>query len=208
MDKLLVYVLYHNQDQLNNFEKQNFLIPIDLNQISDEQHLAEGRFFTSNFAPSSEYIGVASANWNNKYSFKLENLNTIDLKEHCIYFPDTTTMFWVLESEVIHKGMIHILQDICVKFDLSLNGISFWANNFVCHKNSFVPFIKFWNEAMNYIIDKYGIYPPYHVCEKNKHRHLAYLGERITTLYFANQKLDLIPLCNEIRRLPLESLIL
>lgn len=194
MGELLVHVLYHNAKQKI---KANHLDYCNLNDLPFDPSLAENRFFLSDIHIQSEYIGIASASWNDKYptSIKLENLNDLSFEESIVYAPDLSNKFWLLDSEKVHPGMFKILILLSEKFNLDISKSTLWANNFICHKKVFKDFLSFWKEAYNFCIEEKLF--NYHVGAENMHRHAAYLGERLTCLYFSSRKdLEIKSTCN------------
>lgn len=213
MEKLLTYVLYHNLDQIKVIEPKSHIEFVNLEEVNIDKDLAENRLFFKTITSNHEYIGMASASWPKKYptSVKLEDLNLITLKENQVYAPDIAQKSWALQSEYIHPGIFAILGDLAQQFNMSLIGQTLWANNFVCHRDVFNDLIIKWKDMYFYALNKYkNRVLPYHVGDENKHRHIAYLGERLTCLYFCNRKdLEIVSTCNPVfvRDIPLPDYI-
>lgn len=208
--KLLVFVLGHETSHLEKIPKEDYLCPVNLNHLSlpieNTNHIAENRFFLlepEQFKNCPEYIGVLSANYEAKYKdlirFKdFERLNKL-LDRFVVYAASPTESFcngkWLEYSYSYHKTIKPYIEDMAKTFFLRLdNKPTFWANNFICHKDDFIRFIKFFKDVFKYMHGKYGY--DYNITVDDQSRKAAYVYERISMLYFSNRE-DLL-----IRRLP------
>lgn len=206
---LKIFVLGHQELQLSKIadheliEKTN-LCYLDL-PIENNNHIAENRFFLvdqKKFNDCPDYIGVLSANYDNKYPH-LISLGSMErlvpkLKENIVFAASPTETFcegkWVDYSYKYHVTFEKYLEDMAKTFSLKLdNQPTFWANNFICHKKVFLDFLVFFKTVFKYMHEKYAY--TYQMKVDDTSRVSAYVYERVSMLYFANRS-DL-----EIRRI-------
>jgi hypothetical protein len=202
-NKLIFFVLHNDQKMLDSIKNRSYIKKINLNTLDINSEfktnkLCENRFYLSNiYETHHEYVGFGSAKWNIKYpnNIKIEDLHMIEnqLNPKTVFIAQRAYAGWDEFSDKWHPGIIKLIHELSEVSNLSLEGESLWANNYICHRS---VFIKFWRPMFDYFYNKYGLDFPFDVGDFNK-RHVkpAYLLERITTIYFSNRKdLTLTPL--------------
>lgn len=206
-----IFVLGHNQESLSQVPDTNYLERVDLSKlelhIPNTNDLAENRFYLTNpefFRNQPDYIGTLTYNFNNKYHdlIGLENLDSIkNLLE-----PDTVlaaapthTFFknhWLKWTYSYHQTIEPYMKDLSDIMGIPLtNDDTLWANNFICHKEVFIDFVKTFQKTFQTMHQKHGYNFKMKVDDTS--RTAAYLYERVAMLYFSNRK-DL-----KIKRIPL-----
>lgn len=207
---LQLFILGHDSLQLSQVPENSFITKINLNNLSlpitNTNDIAENRFFLLDpdcFAKCPDYIGVLSASYETKYKDLIrlkdfERLNKL-LDRFIVYAASPTESFcngkWLEYSYSYHKTIKPYIEDMAKTFALKLdNKPTFWANNFICHKDDFIRFIKFFKDVFKYMHGKYEY--NYNITVDDPNRKAAYIYERISMLYFSNRE-DLL-----IRRLP------
>lgn len=208
-NKFKVFILGHSVDKLYYLADKPFLEKINLNDlilpIPNTNHLAENRFFLLNesyFNNCPDYIGTLTYSFGKKYPHLnlLQNMQNLEnvLSPQIVYAAaPTNTIFkdkkWLERTFIHHKTIEKYMQEISnVFFKKSLHDSpSFLANNFICHKNVFFEFIKFFKQVFYYMHKKYGY--NFDITTDDTNRTAAYLYERVTMIYFSNRNdLDII----------------
>lgn len=160
MKKLIIFALHNDKKYLNQIKNADHIEKINLNYLSlnsiyQRNELAENRFFiylwnNSNIFESYEYIGVASARWNEKYEvyskknvMPLEEINlAVDrFKKNHVYVA-APIKDWYNESCNMHEGMNFYIDEILERNNFNKSGLSFYSNNFICKKDMFVEFLN------------------------------------------------------------------
>lgn len=206
-----IFVLGHNQESLSQVPDTNYLEGVDLSKLElpvpNTNDLAENRFYLTNpefFRNQPDYIGTLTCNFNSKYHdlIGLENLDSIkNLLE-----PDTVlaaapthTFFknhWLKWTYSYHQTIEPYMKDLSDIMGIPLtNDDTLWANNFICHKEVFIDFVKTFQKTFQAMHQKHGYNFKMKVDDTS--RTAAYLYERVAMLYFSNRK-DL-----KIKRIPL-----
>lgn len=192
-NRLEIFILGHNQSVLPP-RKQPFLHNIDLNELNigiwNTDQLSENRIYFSDLNPVSEYIGLATHQWDQKFPWacRLDNLGLLKphLKPNIVWYPRQAPETWATDSELSHPGIGRLLTEASNISGLSLNKTAFWCNCFICHREVYLDFLVFFHSMFNYFHTKYQFNFPYGTIVPN--RHAAYFYERITALYFSNRK--------------------
>ena len=195
-----IFILGHSAEALFKLPPKPFLQPVNLAElvlpIPNTNDLAENRFFMLdklNFKDCPEYIGVLTNRFNEKYKdlIGLDSLNLIQhkLKPHVVYAADPTAFSfpnWVSWSCVYHKTYEPYLKDLAAFMGLPLvSKPTFWANNFICHKNVFLEFIDAFQKVFFKMHAKYGY--DFNMYVEDQSRVAAYVYERVAMIYFANR---------------------
>lgn len=208
--KLRLYLLGHDQQSLNSIPDINDVRKINLNNlvlpIPNTNDIAENRFFLLEeefFNDCPEYVGVLSAQYEKKYPELIKFKEVLDLEKYLqpdlVFAASPTSLFnegkWVEWSNTYHLTMRPYLEDMAAFSGITLeNRSTFWANNFICHKNLFLDFINFFKKTFSYMHKKYGYDFEFKVDDPS--RKPAYLYERVSMLFFSNQcdlKIEKIP---------------
>lgn len=198
MQKLIIHILSHRQDQLDAIPERPFFRKVHLAELPIGEYqtnqLSEMRYFLSDIPLDSEYVGMCSARWNEKYpdNVPLEEINQLPLAADVIWVGELTSANWAAFSEWVHPGMMVYLKELEEVSGLRMMaGPAFWSNNFICHRKVFEDFLGKWRSMFDamYALHQYTFsfgnkadrYPIYDIT-----RHASYFYERLTLLYFAN----------------------
>ena len=181
----------HIEETLNIIPKRDFLFPINISTI-DIPHqtnlLAESRQYFIK-VKDCEYIGFLSANRNKYNNCKpIERMDELDYQPNIVYGGHLAPEDWYSSTLRWHPGMKELLDELANFTGLKLEGISIWANNFVCHKSVYDDFIIYWHKCFDYFYQKYGYDLPFDIGTFEAKRKPAYFLERFTILYFANRR--------------------
>jgi len=215
MKNLKIFVLHNEKNYLNKIKDNDFIEKINLNYLSlnniyQRNELAENRFFIHlanniSMIENFEFIGIASARWNEKYKVYQEkqimpieeiHLGYDKFKNNSVYVA-APIYDWYKESCHQHDGMNFYIDELLERNNFKKLGMSFYSNNFVCKKNIMIEFLKWWKKEFDYFFSKYGInydYDSSNFSDFKEHVNCAYFYERLTLAYFANQKYEIIKL--------------
>ena len=201
LPELDVFVLGHQQKQLDSIIKKPFLHPINLNSlelpIQNTNHIAENRFFLlkqDQFKTCKDYIGILTANFDSKYPYlcSLADLDKIKnkLAKNMVFAASPTETFydgkWLKYTYKYHLTIQKYIEEMANTFHLTLEeNPTVWANNFICHKSVFFQFLDFFKKVFYYMHGKYEY--AYQLKVDDPSRTAAYVYERISMLYFANR---------------------
>lgn len=206
--KVKVFVLGHQDSVLDlvpnrpYFEKINLeALPIDRFQTN---LLAESRIFLAPFLhrQQHEYIGFASARWNDKYAHLgaicLEDFHNlkVQLKPNNVLVAQRTDNIngplgsfdpvnWRSHMEFGHKGISVYLEELSKASGIDNRRPSFWANNFICHRTVFKDFLKHWLDMFFYFYGNYKFDYKFQTADSS--RGPAFLMEAITINYFSSR---------------------
>jgi hypothetical protein len=200
-----VYLLSHiDGDNFKN-KSANLIEKINLNTlelpIENTNDLAENRIFLANdncFCPNSNYLGVLSSRYEEKYPnlIRLNNLSLIKKKiePNKVLVAAPTKEFnqgkWIEWSEYYHGPIRKYLDELASIMGLPLvNNESFWANNFICHRSIFFDFLKVFKKTFLEMHKRHGYLMNFKTDDPS--RASAYLYERVSMIYFSNRT-DLI----------------
>jgi len=208
-DHLKIFCLYHKQDTLDSVQNRPYLQKINLSKLQvgsyQDNRLGENRAFLAQLPIDKhiEYVGYLNARLNKKYAWR--GLNYDNLIERLIpkLAPDTVVYAWPADenwaafTRKMHHGIDHLLKELAKVTELKLitDTKTFWANDFICHRDVWADWLLFWRKTFFHFHDLHGFdlpFPTYNVDEKRKP---AYFYERVTSIYFANRTdLKMIPL--------------
>jgi len=199
-DQVKIFVLGHSDRCFQTVPECSYLQKVNLNHlqlpIPNTNDLAENRFFLldeSYFDDCPEYVGVLTWQYDRKYNWLLplseihEMFCLLDPKK--VYAAAPTTVMvseWVDYTINFHKTIrpyMDTLSDITGL--LWSNKECFWANNFICHREVFLKFIRFARATILKMNAMHGSKMAYYV--EDKSRIPAYLYERLTMLWFSNR---------------------
>lgn len=201
-DNFRVFVLGHKPEQFYNFPYKPSLHPLDLNTlrlpIPNTNHIAEHRFFLqdrSYFENCPEYIGTLTVTAETKFPHMVtfEDIEFIEpvLSPDVVYAPRLTnscTPQWIEFSICMHgPNFAQYMRALSEAMNTPLlNSPTFWANNFICHKNVFLDFVDRFQDAFFRVHSRYG-YDMRFECE-DPCRLPAYLYERAAMMYFGSRR--------------------
>lgn len=215
MNNLKIFVLHNDENYLNKIKVNKHIEKINLNNLSinkihSRNELAENRFMSYlannlSIIQKYEYIGIASARWNEKYKvYKEKKVMPIEevplvydeFKKSNVYVAAPISN-WYSESCDNHKGIDVYINELLERNKFKKTGMSFYSNNFICTKKTMVDFLKWWIKEFNYFFEKYGTkynYDSSSFIEYKENVNCAYFYERLTISYFANKKYNIVKL--------------
>jgi hypothetical protein len=207
---LKVFVLWHDSSRIWRYPWRWYHQYINLSELPIGEFkceaIAESRAYLADLpiAPEDEYIGMASARWNEKYRHevtRLENLHHLNLSPNVVWAADRTPHGWAYNSDYHHPGMYPLLEEMARITGLQLtNNPTLYGNNFVCHRSVFEDLVVHIRKVISYFHKKYHFDIPFNNGHFDRVRQAAYFYERATMLYFANRS-DLIIKSAEMRQL-------
>lgn len=185
---LTILVLGHTD---NRPLKKHFLKYVHLPDIDDDNDLAETRVFRSNILGKikTDYIGLATAQWNAKYVEKclpLEQLHTLPMQISRVWAAAKSDSYWFEYSEGIHKGISKYIYYLATKHDIEnkLDRCVPWSNNFITHR-SVVRDLQQWIwHCYGLLYAQFGCKLNYGMDGFDRTRTGSYLAERISMLFF------------------------
>jgi len=215
MNNLKIFVLHNDENYLKKIKVNKHIEIINLNKLSGNKiyrinALAENRFIwylanNLSIVGKYEYIGIASARWNEKYKvdtekkvIPIEKVPSLHdkFKKSSVYVAAPISN-WYNESCENHIGINVYMDELLERNKFKKTGISFYSNNFICTKSIMIDFLRWWIKEFNYFFEKYGInynYDSYNFQNHKMHVNCAYFYERLTISYFANKKYNVVKL--------------
>ena len=200
----MVYVLYHDRRLLDGMALAAHLSPLDLNSLAigkfQTNRMSESRaFFAELDYVGSEFVGLASARWAEKYPDQLNliALSNLEFDETVVWAPAVAHAGWVSLSVNDHPGMQTLFDELASLTNTSIqvadSNRTVWSNNFVCHQKVFRELQDFFKSTMNYFVEKYGFDFPFDVPISGNYgnandRLAGFWGERLTMWFFATYK--------------------
>ena len=190
-NNLSVFVLGFDKSHWLKIPDVEHLMVVDLNGCSKRNELSEHRFFTLRPVVSKEYAGFATWRWHEKckHLIPLIDLAKLELEPNVVWYAWGAND-WYAESENRHRGIKQYLDMLIEYTGLQRGKKSFYANQFICHKDVFNDFIDKFNQWFKHF-DSLNFNYNFRVDAKDKPRTPACFYERFSTLYFANRT-DLI----------------
>lgn len=194
--------LLHNLTKRKSEYSADFIKPVNLSKLNigcyQDNSLCESRIHISNLAEkdNAEYVGFSSWRFDNKSNnigypaIKQIQLPYLKQEPHIVWCAWPTNN-WIADSISYHKGkMRNYISEMCEIANLPIiDCCSFWANNFICHKDIYLDFLKFYRPLLSYFHNKYKLTYDFYVPEQHKGLTPGVLYERITCLYFAHQNM-------------------
>jgi hypothetical protein len=192
-----IFVLHHGtgprveRPYLHKINLDDLPIPAEF----QDNRLAESRIYLWDEIANceQEYLGFATASWDEKWFrlLPLDRLHWIDsmlTPDQVLAALPTATSSWMRDSETCHPGMAALIEEMSTVSAVPLSEQpTFWANNFVCHRDVFQSFLTSWKKMFFHFYRKYGFDPPFSVGTFDCKRKFAYLAERFTMLYFSSR---------------------
>lgn len=184
---------------------------------------AESRFFLSDAAldVDTDYVGVVSASYDEKFGprglLSLTELLGEPLRARLlprrVFAPAITgpDAEWIERSESIHPGMTVLLREAAELLpDVDLSRPTVFANSFIAALEVYVEFVHEFDRLFGVFTDRYGAdFPHGYRCSNcgtvlpdghgryQRDRHGSYFLERLTALYFAQPRFEVIGLRRE-----------
>jgi hypothetical protein len=192
-----IFVLHHGfgpavaRPYLSTIDLQTIEIPPEF----QDNRLAESRIYLWDavLEQPQQFVGFATGRWDEKWVrlIKLERLHDVDgmlTRDGVLAALPTTTSRWVTDSEACHPGMGKLIEEMAQASGIPINECpTFWANNFICHKDVYRGFLMYWKKLFFHFYRKYGFSLPFSVGAFDSTRQFAYLAERFTMLYFSGR---------------------
>lgn len=207
---LSIHVLGHDQTTLDMIPIRPFLTLVNLNKLEIGQWqtnlLAESRIFMSEIQGNSEYVGLATARWHEKYYsyLPLDRFDELPLEPNIVWAVNPSSRNWKFESDGCHPGIAGLIEEVCKHFGYADNLPGLWANNFVCHRKVYNNLQQRWRLMFDLIHRRYGFDLPYDAgWNEWECRKPSFLYERYTLIYFSNRTDLLIRQIPEILPSPL-----
>lgn len=187
---------------------------IYLPELDPANDLAENRIFHSDvlLRYKTPYVGLCTESWNKKYQKKcwpLEKLHLLPMSPKVVWAAYYAAPWWSEESEVAHPGILAIMQELSMSWDMQLRSRSLWSNNFIAHRDVVLELTEFHRWAMPLVLERWGWMPPYSTEQQDgKVRKMSYLAERLSMMWFATRTdLDIVQIpCDKPRFSPSETL--
>lgn len=185
---LTILVLGHTD---NRPPKSHYLKYVHLPDIDEDNDLAETRVFRSNILGKikTDYIGLATAQWNAKYVEKclpLEQLHNLPMQISRVWASAKSDSYWFEYSESIHKGISKYIYYLATKHGIEnkLDRCVPWSNNFIAHR-SVVRDLQQWIwHCYSCLYEQFGNKFNYVMDGFDRTRTGSYLAERISMLFF------------------------
>jgi len=202
-----VFVIHTNIETLQKVPELSFIQKINLNELNitryKENCLAENRMLyylsENKTILADDHTGMLSARCEDKYKrFKINQIRYLRPDENTIYAADLTDQ-WYEKSEQEHPGMLSYMKEIMERNSWeNTKGMSFYSNNFICHKNTLIKFLDWWRVEFEYFYKKNNnrFYFLSNYRDYKKDLHQAYFYERLTIAYFANHNYEIKPINN------------
>lgn len=200
------------------FMKKVNLENLDIPEEFKGQSLSENRFFLSSLCDqvNTEFVGVVSGRYEARYPYApaLMDLQKVveKLKPGEFYTPWARKLrniselrLWINTQDGVHPGMSRVINTLFDVSDLQEVGAAFGGNQFILPKAQWDEFVAHWRNSFEEAINTWGKDIPFTYrcwnCGTFKpdgfhtygpQRHLGFLGERITALFFSSRG-DLTP---------------
>jgi hypothetical protein len=168
-----------------------FLTKVNLRELDcqfDREILCEHAFFLRPLISEANYLGFATWQWDKKFRFALplEKLDTLPFSPTTLMAPWGASMKWPDESDEYFPGMKRYLRELAEWSGLELGLPGFYMNNFLCHRDVYLAFQKWFGEAFQYFYDKYQY--DYDMPGQTLRHVAGYFYERWACLYFGNRR--------------------
>jgi hypothetical protein len=184
---------------------------LDIPEQFKGQSLSENRFFLSSHCDNvtTDFVGVVSGRYEERYPFApgLDQLDAVasQLKPGEYFTPWARTLrnkseleLWVNTQDGVHPGMASVLNKLFEYSELNSVGTVFGGNQLILPRAEWDQFVQHWRTSFEKSIQNWGKEIPFSYrcwnCGSFKpngfhtygpKRHLGFLGERITALFFA-----------------------
>lgn len=161
----------------------------------------------------ADYVVFASARWDERFPRwpKIQDiksaLNDGSFPESSFFAPlsirvsGAQAISWIKAQDKVHPGISKIMIDVFREFGLSIDETRLttvvMGNNFILSRKDAESFLAFWKTAFAYLVEKHDLNPPFsYRCPKcglesddqigrwSRDRHMGFLLERVSSLYF------------------------
>lgn len=148
-DSLLIYILSHKDLceissravwECLNLEPFIFinLSRLDIGKYQSNT-FSESRFFINRSIPSDDYVGIITANYEDKYRglWPLKWPRFLPKEPRVVWTPSLAAPDWRDITEHRHPGMMDIILSMSKDLDIAppVKGQSIWSNNFICSRD-------------------------------------------------------------------------
>lgn len=210
-----MFVLAHDDDTLARVPQNPRIEPVDLRDLDlaprwQSNQFAETRFLLSEESGwvDTDFVGVASTSFRRKWpdepslTYLADHLPRSPLLRSSIGLgPSLSRGNWIDTAESYHPGMAGVLTKLVADRAVA---VSFHrvpqANTFVCSRQAFMGLRRFMLSTLDALMEEYGGDPPFGyrcrfcgttdpngVGRYGRDRHIGFLTERLTMLYFAQR---------------------
>jgi hypothetical protein len=204
---LTIYVLGHEAEQFEVIKNRPYLKSVRLDElvVGDYQRndFAESRFFFTDFERhiTTNYVGLASASWNKKYSYRrgqmqvhmVDFLHRLDFQPDRVWAGRIANENWRKFSEWAHPGIKYYLDFVEKITGLDAKGKSLWSNNFICHKEVMIDFVEYFRKTWDALNEECKWRFAYDCRITDNSRLSGMLAERVSMYYWRSRTdLDLV----------------
>jgi|LakMenEpi03Aug12_release.lakeMendotaPanAssembly.Ray.scaffolds.fasta_scaffold67397_6 hypothetical protein len=199
---LTIYVLGHQEKQFELIKNRSYIhmVRLDLLEVGNFQRndFAESRFLFTDFESNiaTNYVGLASASWNKKYIYNKDQLKVctvdflhrLEMQPQRVWAAMVADKDWKKFTEWVHPGIDKYLNTIEEITEINPHSKSLWSNNFICHKDVMIDFLRYFRNAWTTLNDKYNWQFDYESKLNDKTRLSGMLAERVSMYYWASRK--------------------
>ena len=206
-----IFVAGHTDELLATVANGDEFTTVDLRSLTLDRPFQGNQFAESRFLLSAEarevqtdYVGFCGASYDKKFPVipHLAALPQIARRlRPSIGLGPCLSDKWLAESEHVHPGIGAILDRVATEFGLTmLPRPEPYANTFVCHRDEWLRLLDVFQTMLTAILDWYGPAVPFRYrCLRcgavsdagsgryTSARHMGFLGERLTMLYFSSR---------------------
>lgn len=204
------YILaYHEEELLTSCPAPEGTVRLNLNNLPIPKayrgnELCESRALLAialnpdPFLNSAHYLGLFQASYHQKFSY-LPSLTTFptgnfwgEAAPFCVYGPVVGGNY-MDQCEVWHPGMKAVLTDILRRAGIPVsNKPTVFCNSFIAHTSTWAEFLPAWLRMFTIAQDYFDAFDPQP--GGNMELAPAYLLERLTSAWFAQAKINCIPI--------------
>lgn len=193
-EDMRILVLGHLGYDLEAVEMRSYLSPVRLDRLGQNE-LAESRIYLDpgvmDRFEGREYVGLASARWDDKYEGKSTLLADLHwarglLAKDVVLAPDVWGSCWAEVTCRSNKGMERMLGELEKFTGMPLEkGPTFWSNNFICHRDVFSDYVAHFRKVYDHFHSKYD--DRFDYVGMDTRRTPAFFYEAVTVHYFSNR---------------------
>lgn len=216
MKTVRLYVLAHNDETLSRVPSHPQITKVDLRSLDLESRWQSNQFAETRFLLSADsarldtdFVGIASPSFSDKWPdepglpYLAEHLpRSPVLGPRVGLAPYLSRGNWIEDVDAYHPGMTAILEALVASHSLHVTDRRVpQANTFVCSSELLLGLREFMSSLLSEVLDTYGPDLPFSyrcrfcgstseegVGHYGRDRHIGFLSERLTMLYFAKQR--------------------
>lgn len=193
-----LFIIGHEPDSLHQTCRRLTVPhhPINLNAIGltgdiSLPTLSESRFYLSEEADkvTADYVGLFTYRYAQKFNLKtsLNEVHQLPLAPDTLWAAQLSGPDWMGLSEIYHKGMGAILDDMAERYDLCPAPIAPWCNNYIVHRSHYFDMLPRWRSIFHDVHQRYGFDFPFveealHICWRKP----GLLYERLTMMLLSS----------------------